>query len=748
VFSEAQIADRLHVGARKALGDLFVEKYQTGDALKEYRLALEIRPNHPDLVFGIARAYFDREQSFNARRELERALEIRPVHADSMARMARAELEDRRFDVGREWIDRALEANPNHKVALALRATWEYLRNRPEGYAEYEKKALAVDPGYAGFYLTVAQVLGGIYRFADGLPFARKAIEVDPKLWAAYDVAGHYAFNLGRHEEGLEYLTTAQKSDNFAQPWRLNMIEVASIFDEFVERESEHFKIYIHVEENEVLRVYLEDLLEEAYRDMTRRYEVVPVAPTIIEVFPDADDFAVRNIGQVGIDLILGICFGRVFTMNSPNAKPEGFFSWAQTAWHEFAHVITLQVTRARIPRWLTEGISVYEERRAQPIWERRQERDLLDAYHNDKIFPLAELNSAFRTPRIGFAYYQGSLLVEFIENAYGFDAVLEILRLYAKDMTTEAILLEVLQLGPEEFDRRFLEWVGEKVGRFRLLPRWDRDSLERFRRKADEDPDDAENWARLAWAYYYRGGSVDCEAALGRALEIDETLPLADLLRGTLHYDDDRFERAERYLQRGLDGGAEDAFARLRLAQIYERTGRVDEALREYKRSKRAFPYYLGPGNPYARLEAIYVSKGDAEAAMREVRARAELDNTDVEGRWRLFAWYRDQGDAPRARAMLEELLWVIPFDLELHVELAALYRDAGRREEESRELEVAVALCEDALRQAELLRLLAAAEAELGRTDDARFHLEEALRLAPEDEEARRALEKLSTP
>lgn len=747
VFQEAIRDDRLLVEPRRALGDLYLSKYQTADALTEYRLALENAPDHPDLILGIAEAYFARERNFTAQRELRRALEINPNHSAAIARIARVELEDRRYDEGREWIDKVLSINPRHKLGLALLATHHYVMNRTEDYEATSKQVLGLDANYAILPLTVAQVLGGLYRFADGLPFAKRAIEMDPKLWPAYDLAGRFSFNTGDHEAGTAYLKKAQQRDNFRFPWRLNMLSVASIYDEFVERTNEHFKLYIHVDENEVFRGYVTNLLEECYADLTRRYEFTPKNPTIVEVFPDQDDFAVRNVGTTGIDLILGICFGRVITLNSPGAKPPGFFSWAQTAWHEYAHVLTLQMTRSRIPRWLTEGISVYEERRKNPIWERRQEQELFNAYHNDKIFPLREINTAFRTPRIGFAYYQGSLLVEFIEKKWGFDAVLEILKLYGEDLTTEEIMLEVLQLTLESFDEQFLGFVGDKVSSYRLLPQWDGDRLEEFRDAADLDPDNADLHAKLAWAYYYQGGGVDCEAALGRALEADPDHPVANLLRGALNYDEDRFDRAERYLKRGLEGGAEDAFARLRLAQIYERSGKLDDAVREYKRAKSDFPFYVGGGNPYERLETLYRARKDEEAAIRELRAYADLVNTDLEARQKLFAWYSEKGDLERARRYLEEMLWVDPFDLKTHVELAEIYRQTDRRADEVGELEVAVALA-DGPGKAELLVRLARAEIALERLDDARFHLEDALRLDASNADARALLDEITSP
>ena len=75
-------------------------------------------------------------------------------------------------------------------------------------------------------------------------------------------------------------------------------------------------------------------------------------------MFPKHDDFAVRTLGLPGMIGALGACFGRVVTLDSPKARPPGEFQWEATLWHELGHVITLQMSNQRVPRWLTEGIS------------------------------------------------------------------------------------------------------------------------------------------------------------------------------------------------------------------------------------------------------------------------------------------------------------------------------------------------------------------------------------------------------
>ena len=124
-----------------------------------------------------------------------------------------------------------------------------------------------------------------------------------------------------------------------------------------------------------MLQEYAMPLAHQALTTLPPRYEFTPKGPILIEIFPKHDDFAVRNLGLPGMIGALGACFGRVVTMDSPQARPPGEFQWEATLWHELAHVITMQMSNQRVPRWLTEGISEYEEKRARPEWAPRDGR-------------------------------------------------------------------------------------------------------------------------------------------------------------------------------------------------------------------------------------------------------------------------------------------------------------------------------------------------------------------------------------
>ena len=127
-----------------------------------------------------------------------------------------------------------------------------------------------------------------------------------------------------------------------------------------------------------MLREYAMALAQQALSTLAARYEFTPRGPILIEIFPKQDDFAVRTLGLPGMVGALGVCFGRVVAMDSPQRRGRrGEFQWEATLWHELAHVITLQMSNQRIPRWLTEGISVYEEKKARARVGPRDGRDL-----------------------------------------------------------------------------------------------------------------------------------------------------------------------------------------------------------------------------------------------------------------------------------------------------------------------------------------------------------------------------------
>jgi tetratricopeptide (TPR) repeat protein len=85
------------------------------------------------------------------------------------------------------------------------------------------------------------------------------------------------------------------------------------------------------------------------------------------------------------------------------------------------------------MPRWLSEGISVYEERQADTSWGEHLNPRYREMLLGKDLIPVSQLSAAFLTPKspvhLQFAYYQSSLVVQFLVERFGREKLLLILR-------------------------------------------------------------------------------------------------------------------------------------------------------------------------------------------------------------------------------------------------------------------------------------------------------------------------------
>ena len=215
--------------------------------------------------------------------------------------------------------------------------------------------------------------------------------------------------------------------------------------------------VRLHPDEAGVMREQLLPLARQALETLSKLYQFKPAGPILIEMFPKHDDFALRTIGLPGFIGALGACFGRVVTLDSPRARPPGQFSWASTLWHEMAHVITLQMSNNRMPRWLSEGMSQFEERRARPEWGRESEVPFAQALEAGKLLKIRDLNEGFSNPRmIALVYHQASLVVEHLIATYGEPALWRLLRAYGEGLDADAAFKTAFNATIDEIQTSF----------------------------------------------------------------------------------------------------------------------------------------------------------------------------------------------------------------------------------------------------------------------------------------------------
>ncbi len=726
-------------------GYLYLSKYQSGDAINyEFQKVLQRNPNYADARVGLAAAYLYRFELHKAEQEVKKALAINPNHPQALLQKAYFAVDDYRFSEAKELATKALTINPRSREAQAYLAAAQYLLDNRTEYEATCKKLLEQDPSYGELYHIVANLVALLRRYEEARTICEKSIELDPSNWSAMTSLGKYCFNSGHEEAGHKHLQTAQDNDPFRYAWRLNMLEVADFFSKFVSHKSPRFDVKIHVDEAPVLKGYLIGILEDAYTKLTEKYQFEPENPTVVEMFPHQNDFAVRTVGFEGIQGVLGACFGRVMTLNSPQALPPGSFVWARTSWHEFAHVLTLQLSSYRVPRWLTEGLSVYEEGQANPVWARDQDFDLINAYENEQIIKVLDLNSAFRSPRILMAYYQSGLLCGYLADTYGFDKIIDMLKAYGEGFSTERVFPSVFGRRVDEIDADFLAHIESRLSKFKVQPIYDRGSLEKFRSRTQDDPEDFDATIHLAAAYLQHGNSIDFGHYFSRAMKLNPTHRLIDYWKGEESFRKGKFAEAERAFLSAEKKGVDEFFLHQRLAILADNRGKKDEAIARYKLARINFPAYLGPKNPYTELANLYAQQENEELAMAELARFVEQAHEDFPTRITLAEYYIEKNRKKEAYELLRQAIYINPFDRSVHIMAGDCLRDLKNYDDSIREFEVARELSTDDLR-AEVQRKLAQVFLAANRPEEARFELNELLRTFPGDEEALRMLSTL---
>jgi tetratricopeptide (TPR) repeat protein len=451
-------------------GLLFLDRYDEAEAVRRLQLVVNADPQWAPAHAGIGWALAEQNPPAAAASAMK-AIEIDPALDSALLLLAQLDLDNSRTDSARERLDKILSGNPRHLDARALMAAIAYVKGDRAAYDKAVRDVLAIHPGFGEVYRVTSDLAARNYRFEEAVELARQATALDPSARAFGDLGMH----LLRTGDEVEARTALERSFNADRFNRItyNLLLLLDKLDTFTVVKDENVIVKMHPDEAPVLREYAVPLAKEALSTLSARYQFTPQGPILIEIFPVHDDFAVRNLGLPGMIGALGACFGRVVTMDSPKARPPGEFSWQATLWHEIAHVITLQMSRQRVPRWLTEGISVYEEARARPEWGRDMEVPFAAALEQDKALKLTDLNAGFTSPEtIALAYFQASLLVDHIVKTYGDDKLRTLVRSYGEGLEGDAALTKTLGASMEQLQAAFDKAVDERFGPLRTALR------------------------------------------------------------------------------------------------------------------------------------------------------------------------------------------------------------------------------------------------------------------------------------
>ena len=350
-------------------GELFAEKYNRADAAKSFQAALDVDKDNVRAKVDMAGLMVD-ENPPGARETLEEALKLNPGYVPGHILAAKVALDDGRRDDAKAAVKKALEVNPNSLEARAIDASIAFLEERTSDFDAQVAGILKINPRYGEVYRLAGEIASHNYQYIEAADFSKKAVAIDPDNAKASAALGLALLRTGDEPGGRVALERAFKGDPYDVA-TYNLLSMMDSLDKFVTVRDGDVVVRMSADEAPVMRGFVVPFAKESVEKLSKQWDFKPQGPILVEMFPKHDDFAVRTMGLPGMTYALGVCFGQVVVFDSPKARPPGDFSWQETLWHELTHVITLQMSNNRVPRWLTEGISVWEEAQARPDWGR-----------------------------------------------------------------------------------------------------------------------------------------------------------------------------------------------------------------------------------------------------------------------------------------------------------------------------------------------------------------------------------------
>lgn len=461
------------IGAYIAAGNLSYKHSGYAVAARYFNQAIELEPNNQEALAGLAECYWKSHDERLAP-TLQRLMDINPNHPRAIAIQVEKFLELLEIEPALALIESALAINPRSLRFLSLRSAAHFLDDDQDAMLETQLDVLKFNPVYSEVFRTTGRLASRHYRFKEGAMFQERALLTDPNDYQARAEYTLDLMRLGREQEGRAELQKAAEADPY-NVLLFNLLNLMDTLETFTTIERGSFVLRIPETEAPVLAEDMLEMLQHAFDYYEARYAVEIEEPVLIELFDNHDDFMVRSVGLPGNAGHLGICFGKLVTMDAPSVRAKGSSNWQSVLWHEFVHVVTLQKTKNQMPRWLSEGISVYEEGQRSPAWRTKLDPTYRAIVAGEEPPGVKDIGVFFTRPKspghLMFGYFIAGEFVQFYTEAYGFEALVDTLDRIRNGTDTGIALADAAKTETAELDNAFAEYFENCVAPYENLP-------------------------------------------------------------------------------------------------------------------------------------------------------------------------------------------------------------------------------------------------------------------------------------
>ena len=358
----------------------------------------------------------------------------------------------------------AIEGRGNaNEIALAY-----YIAGRAEfqlgKYSDSRRDfetALRSDPQNPTVLNYYAALLVRTGNALDAISYAEKATQIAPDSADAYAVLGYAQFAADRPRDAIQSWkkSLALRPDASIQRLLARAERESSAENNFSEHETGHFVLhYEGKQSSEAFRDQLLEVLESHYQELKSQFGMEPHSSVQVILYTNQAFFDVTRAPTWTGALNDGKL--RIPVDGLTAVTPE----LVRVLRHELTHSFVNQMTMARCPHWLNEGVAqMMEPRSISPRVAR-----LAELFKLEREIPLNQLETSFMSfnnIEAALAYDESLATVEYIRETYGMSDLVRILQRIGQGESAEAALRETIHCDYRQFEDEVRTYLVHQAG-------------------------------------------------------------------------------------------------------------------------------------------------------------------------------------------------------------------------------------------------------------------------------------------
>lgn len=230
-----------------------------------------------------------------------------------------------------------------------------------------------------------------------------------------------------------------------------------------------HFVFYFHSQDKGLMKSLIDDA-EALRREIVKDLGIDFKEKTKVYLAPSFKKYQEIQPGGEIPSWSAGVAYPslNLIIIQSPRATKGKSIDLKKVFKHEFTHIALGRAFRGRekVPRWLNEGLAMYESRE----WDLSRVSTITRAVLTDSLIPLSKITHSFplEADSAELAYSESFYLISFLISQYGKESFHRFIKEYSGGKGLKEVLMEVYGIKWEELEE---EWRNYLKVRFSWLP-------------------------------------------------------------------------------------------------------------------------------------------------------------------------------------------------------------------------------------------------------------------------------------